>query len=121
MSGPLPERFGACYIFTRSHIFTRGMTAVPDILLNAFSRTYAVLLDALNRHRGKGQQKVTVEHVVAGDSPDLFTHFLIGILFLVSALACATAPANAQERARDSLTPSEIFHLRSECFRLGEA
>src|SRR5262249_1249023 len=25
--------------------------------------TYAVLLDALNRHRGKGQQKVTVEHV----------------------------------------------------------
>jgi hypothetical protein len=28
-----------------------------------FSRTYAQLLDALNRHRGKGQQKVTVEHV----------------------------------------------------------
>jgi hypothetical protein len=28
------------------------------------SRTYAVLLEALNRHRGKGgQQKVTVEHV----------------------------------------------------------
>jgi hypothetical protein len=27
------------------------------------SRTYAVLLDTLNRHRGKGQQKVTVEHV----------------------------------------------------------
>jgi hypothetical protein len=27
------------------------------------SRTYAVLLDALNRYRGKGQQKVTVEHV----------------------------------------------------------
>ncbi len=27
------------------------------------SRTFAVLLDALNRHRGKGQQKVTVEHV----------------------------------------------------------
>ena len=27
------------------------------------SRTYAALLDALNRHRGKGQQKVTVEHV----------------------------------------------------------
>jgi hypothetical protein len=27
-------------------------------------RTYAVLLDALNRYRGKGgQQKVTVEHV----------------------------------------------------------
>ena len=27
------------------------------------SRTYATLLEALNRHRGKGHQKVTVEHV----------------------------------------------------------
>jgi hypothetical protein len=27
------------------------------------SRTYSTLLEALNRHRGKGQQKVTVEHV----------------------------------------------------------
>src|SRR4051794_20440525 len=30
---------------------------------NKLSRTYAVLLEALNSHRGKGQQKVTVEHV----------------------------------------------------------
>src|ERR1700730_11817109 len=30
---------------------------------NKLSRTYAVLLDALNHHRGKGPQKVTVEHV----------------------------------------------------------
>ena len=30
---------------------------------NKLSRTCATLLDALNRHRGKGQQKVTVEHV----------------------------------------------------------
>jgi hypothetical protein len=30
---------------------------------NKLSRTYAVLLEALNRHRGKGQQKVTVEHI----------------------------------------------------------
>ncbi len=30
---------------------------------NKLSRTYAGLLDTLNRHRGKGQQKVTVEHV----------------------------------------------------------
>src|SRR5262245_58269321 len=29
---------------------------------NKLSRTYAALLDTLNRHRGKGQQKVTVEH-----------------------------------------------------------
>ena len=30
---------------------------------NRLSRTYASLVEALNRHRGKGQQKVTVEHV----------------------------------------------------------
>ena len=30
---------------------------------NRLSRTYAALLDALNGHRGKGLQKVTVEHV----------------------------------------------------------
>jgi hypothetical protein len=32
---------------------------------NKLSRTYVTLLEALNRHRGKGQQKVTVEHVRA--------------------------------------------------------
>lgn len=30
---------------------------------NKLSRTQAALTDALNKHRGKGQQKVTVEHV----------------------------------------------------------
>jgi hypothetical protein len=30
---------------------------------NKLSRAFTQLLDALNRHRGKGQQKVTVEHV----------------------------------------------------------
>ena len=30
---------------------------------NKLSRTWATLVDALNKHRGKGQQKVTVEHV----------------------------------------------------------
>ena len=30
---------------------------------NKLSRTLATLLEALNKHRGKGQQKVTVEHV----------------------------------------------------------
>jgi hypothetical protein len=30
---------------------------------NKLSRSSALLLEALNRHRGKGQQKVTVEHV----------------------------------------------------------
>ena len=30
---------------------------------NRLSRTYSTLLEALNRHRGKGQQKMVVEHV----------------------------------------------------------
>ena len=30
---------------------------------NKLPRSFATLLDTLNRHRGKGQQKVTVEHV----------------------------------------------------------
>ncbi len=30
---------------------------------NKLSRSFTTLLDALNKHRGKGQQKVTVEHV----------------------------------------------------------
>jgi len=30
---------------------------------NKLSRSFATLLEALNRHRGKGQQKVVVEHV----------------------------------------------------------
>ncbi len=47
--------------------------ARPEIELNRrdeylaqaskLSRTFAALVEALNRHRGKGQQKVTVEHV----------------------------------------------------------
>src|SRR5262245_51376722 len=34
---------------------------------NKLSRTYATLVESLNRHRGKGQQKVTVEHVHVHD------------------------------------------------------
>jgi hypothetical protein len=30
---------------------------------NRLARTFAAQMEALNRHRGKGQQKVTVEHV----------------------------------------------------------
>jgi hypothetical protein len=30
---------------------------------NKLVRSYATLIEALNRHRGKGQQRVTVEHV----------------------------------------------------------
>lgn len=35
-------------------------TFQPGVTL---SRTHATLLEALNRHRGKGQQKISVEHV----------------------------------------------------------
>lgn len=31
------------------------------------TRTYALLLDTLNKHRGKGQQKMTVEHVTVNN------------------------------------------------------
>jgi hypothetical protein len=30
---------------------------------NRLSRTYAALMEALDRHRGKGHQRITVEHV----------------------------------------------------------
>jgi hypothetical protein len=40
---------------------------------NKLSRSHAALVEALNRHRGKGQQKVTVEHVQvhAGGQPSV--------------------------------------------------
>jgi hypothetical protein len=31
------------------------------------SRTFVALLEALNKHRGKGKQKITVEHVTVND------------------------------------------------------
>lgn len=34
---------------------------------NKLSRTHTTLLEALNRHRGKGQQRVTVEHVTVNE------------------------------------------------------
>jgi len=47
-----------CIPSRRSRAGGRGLNQA-----NKLSRTYATLLEALNRHRGKGQQKVTVEHV----------------------------------------------------------
>jgi len=43
-----------------------ALSADRDLALNQAnkaSRTVATLTEALNKHRGKGQQKVTVEHV----------------------------------------------------------
>jgi hypothetical protein len=52
-----------CYrrAMIRDHTFEGRREALSQA--NKLSRTYAALLDALNRHRGKGQQKVTVKHV----------------------------------------------------------
>ena len=59
--GPQAEGLG----WTSSDLF--GLHTLPDNpnlnQANKLSRTFATLLEALNRHRGKGQQKVTVEHV----------------------------------------------------------
>jgi hypothetical protein len=52
-----------CY--RRAMIGEQTFEGRRDNLLHAnkLSRTYAILLETLNRHRGKGHQKVTVEHV----------------------------------------------------------
>jgi hypothetical protein len=52
-----------CY--RRAMIPEQNAEARRESLAHAgrLSRTFATLLEALNRHRGKGQQKVTVEHV----------------------------------------------------------
>jgi hypothetical protein len=53
----------ACY--RRASLGEQTFEGVREYLnqANKLSRTYALLLDTLNRNRGKGQQKVTVEHV----------------------------------------------------------
>ena len=51
------------------------------------SRTSATLIEALNRHRGKGQQKVTVEHV----------HVHSGGQAVVGMIAPTSALANSEE------------------------
>lgn len=52
-----------CY--SRAHQPGQSLEVRTEALRMAakLSRTYAMLAEALNRHRGKGQQKVTIEHV----------------------------------------------------------
>src|SRR5438477_11726819 len=59
---------------------------------NKLSRSFAVLLDALNRHRGKGQQKVTVEHV----------HVHSGGQAIVGAVHQRGGPPNAMKDSPDA-------------------
>ena len=51
--------------FRRAHIRDQTFEGRDQALghANRLVRSYATLLDALNRHRGKGQQVVRVEHV----------------------------------------------------------
>jgi hypothetical protein len=73
---------------------------------NKLSRTYTLLLDALNRHRGKGQQKVTVEHV----------HVHSGGQAIVGAVEAGGGVANKNERQphAKAISHAPVAPLRSE-------
>lgn len=70
LEGMLVAQLVACHNASME-CFRRGMLAEQTFegrrenltQANKLSRTYTTLLEALNRHRGKGSQKVTVEHV----------------------------------------------------------
>jgi hypothetical protein len=72
---------------------------------NKLSRTWATLLEALNRHRGKGQQKVTVEHV----------HVHAG----GQAVVGMVAPAGGGDRAKSEEQPHamQIAHAPEPALR----
>jgi hypothetical protein len=71
---------------------------------NKLSRTYATLLEALNRHRGKGQQKVTVEHV----------HVHSGGQAVVGVVEPTRAPASLEEPNAKQIAHAPQPALRSE-------
>jgi hypothetical protein len=75
---------------------------------NKLSRSFAVLLDALNRHRGKGQQRVTVEHV----------HVHAG----GQAVVGAVATPGGGERARSEEQPhaKQIGHAAEPAMRIAD-
>jgi hypothetical protein len=73
---------------------------------NKLSRTYAMQMEALNRHRGKGQQKVTVEHV----------HVHAGGQAVVGAVEAGGGVANGNQRQphAKALTHAPVTPLWSE-------
>ena len=73
---------------------------------NKLSRTYASLLEALNRHRGKGQQKVTVEHV----------HVHAGGQAIVGAVEAGAELVRGNQRHADAraITDAPVAPLRRE-------
>ena len=64
---------------------------------NKLTRSYAMLLETLNRHRGKGQQKVTVEHV----------HVHSGGQAIVGTVQGGGAPGKSEDQPH---APSAITH-----------
>ena len=69
------------------------------------SRTYATLLESLNRHCGKGQQKVTVEHV----------HVHEGGQAIVGAVQTGGGPASGPgNKHADALTNAPVASLWGE-------
>jgi hypothetical protein len=72
---------------------------------NRLSRGYTMLMDALSRHRGKGQQKVTVEHV----------HVHAGGQAVVGAVETGGGVASKNQRQpHASLTHAPVAPLWSE-------
>src|SRR5215467_15237896 len=70
LEGMIAAQLIACHnasmeCYRRAMIHEQSFEGRREALNQAskLSRTYATLLESLNRHRGKGQQKVTVEHV----------------------------------------------------------
>ena len=59
------------------------------------SRTSAALIEALNRHRGKGQQKVTVEHVHVHSGGQA----VVGVVAAPTAALPSTEGSNAKQVA----------------------
>jgi hypothetical protein len=72
---------------------------------NKLSRTHAVLVEALNRHRGKGQQKVTVEHV----------HVHSGGQAVVGMIE--TPRAGSQPKSEDQAYAKQITHAPQPAMR----
>jgi hypothetical protein len=76
---------------------------------NKLSRTYATLLETLNRHRGKGQQKVTVEHVHVHPGGQA----VVGVV--------ATPGGGDCEKSKDQPHAKQIAHAPQPAMRLGDA
>jgi hypothetical protein len=67
---------------------------------------YARQIDALNKHRGKGQQKVTVEHV----------HVAAGGQAMVGHIETAPKPSISDDQSKDA--PKAIPHMPQEPFEM---